>query len=440
MVRHIIGITLTILLSGCMVNNANRVSTSDTLLLDPSIPENKLTSPLVRQFLSDPEITRLIFAKNEEKLQLDLLVAELEPMVTASSSAGGIIEDDDQGLSGTVQVGLSKDADLNNLFDVKKDIIENDVTISNVELIRALNLKIHTVLIAINLLTAADQKLEILQQGLQEYGTVKKLIDKSHQVGVITKGQYLKIQGQLNDIEMVLENLGLQKENSKQTLAIELGDSYEDFMPAFNEGLSKIEAASFDKSLDDSVLKLNAAVLGNINNNIILEKKSQLWNGEYRASLSSVIGDDASGFLGINLTKPVYDGGRSKARIALLKSKRLQAETEEKKVYKEVSLALYSLQANKSTAKKQASLLSEKLENLLAIKKDLGVRQNSGKAQLEDVAQNYLDIANAKIQVIDSDSFLLKSKIDYVLLQQRAYDYILTGNEITQIMKRSYVK
>ena len=63
------------------------------------------------------------------------------------------------------------------------------------------------------------------------------------------------------------------------------------------------------------------------------------------------------------------------------------------------------------------------------------MRQNAGKAQLEDVAQNYLDIANAKIQVIDSDSFLLKSKIDYVLLQQRAYDYILTGNEITQIMK-----
>ena len=272
MVRHIIGITLTILLSGCMVNTQSG-KYSDTLLLDQSIPEKKLTSPLVRQFLSDPEITRLIFAKNEKKLQLDLLMAELEPMVTASSSAGGIIEDDDQGLSGTVQVGLSKDADLNNLFDVKKDIIENDVTISNVELIRALNLKIHAVLVAVNSLTAADQKLEILQQGLQEYGTVKKLIDKSHQVGVITKGQYLKIQGQLNDIEMVLENLELQKENSKQTLAIELGESYEDFMPAFNEGLSKIKAASFDKSLDDSVLKLNAAILDNINNNIILEEE-----------------------------------------------------------------------------------------------------------------------------------------------------------------------
>ena len=421
---------------GCMGSGAMKTDLSKSLLVtEEGLVEKKSVTPLVQQLLLDPEVVRLLFAKNEKELQLNLLMAELEPMVTASSSAGGIIDNDDQGLSGTVQVGVSKDADLNNLFDVKKDIIENDVTISNVELIRALNLKIHTVLIAINLLTAADQKLEILQQGLQEYGTVKKLIDKSHQVGVITKGQYLKIQGQLNDIEMVLENLELQKENSKQTLAIELGDSYEDFMPAFNEGLSKIEAASFDKSLDDSVLKLNAAVLGNINNNIILEKKSQLWNGEYRASLSSVIGDDASGFLGINLTKPVYDGGRSEARIALLKSKRLQAETEEKKVYKEVSLALYSLQANKSTAKKQASLLSEKLENLLAIKKDLEVRQNSGKAQLEDVAQNYLDIANAKIQVIDSDSLLLKSKIDYVLLQQRAYDYILTGNEITQIMK-----
>jgi len=435
MVRHIIGITLTILLSGCMVNNANRVSTSDTLLLDPSIPENKLTSPLVRQFLSDPEITRLIFAKNEEKLQLDLLVAELEPMVTASSSAGGIIEDDDQGLSGTVQVGLSKDADLSNLFDVKKDIIENDVIISNGELIRALNLKIHAVLVAVNSLTTVDHKIEILQQGMQEYSNVKKLIDKSHQVGVITKGQYLKIQGQLNDIEMTLENLELQKENAKQTLSIELGKNYQDFLPVFNEGLSKIKAASFDKSLDDSVLKLNTAILDNINNNIILEEKSKLWSGAYKVSLSSVIGGDVTGFLGINLSKPVYDGGRSKARIALLQSKRLQAEAEEKKVYKKVDLAFNSQQANKSTAKKQASLFSEKLEDLLAIKEDLEVRQNSGKAQLEDVAQNHLDIANVKIQVIEADSLLLNSKIDYVLLQQRAYDYILTGNEMAQIIK-----
>jgi len=435
MVRHIIGITLTILLSGCMVNSANRVSTSDTLLLDPSIPENKLTSPLVRQFLSDPEITRLIFAKNEEKLQLDLLVAELEPMVTASSSAGGIIEDDDQGLSGTVQVGLSKDADLSNLFDVKKDIIENDVIISNGELIRALNLKIHAVLVAVNSLTTVDHKIEILQQGMQEYSNVKKLIDKSHQVGVITKGQYLKIQGQLNDIEMTLENLELQKENAKQTLSIELGKNYQDFLPVFNEGLSKIKAASFDKSLDDSVLKLNTAILDNINNNIILEEKSKLWSGAYKVSLSSVIGGDVTGFLGINLSKPVYDGGRSKARIALLQSKRLQAEAEEKKVYKKVDLAFNSQQANKSTAKKQASLFSEKLEDLLAIKEDLKVRQNSGKAQLEDVAQNHLDIANVKIQVIEADSLLLNSKIDYVLLQQRAYDYILTGNEMAQIIK-----
>ena len=435
MVRHIIGITLTILLSGCMVNNANRVSTSDTLLLDPSIPENKLTSPLVRQFLSDPEITRLIFAKNEEKLQLDLLVAELEPMVTASSSAGGIIEDDDQGLSGTVQVGLSKDADLSNLFDVKKDIIENDVIISNGELIRALNLKIHAVLVAVNSLTTVDHKIEILQQGMQEYSNVKKLIDKSHQVGVITKGQYLKIQGQLNDIEMTLENLELQKENAKQTLSIELGKNYQDFLTVFKEGLSKIKAASFDKSLDDSVLKLNTAILDNINNNIILEEKSKLWSGAYKVSLSSVIGGDVTGFLGINLSKPVYDGGRSKARIALLQSKRLQAEAEEKKVYKKVDLAFNSQQANKSTAKKQASLFSEKLEDLLAIKEDLEVRQNSGKAQLEDVAQNHLDIANVKIQVIEADSQLLNSKIDYILLQQRAYDYILTGNEMAQIIK-----
>ena len=131
----------------------------------------------------------------------------------------------------------------------------------------------------------------------------------------------------------------------------------------------------------------------------------------------------------------MYDAGRSEARIAVLENKRLQAETETGMVKKKVSLAFGSLQASQKINRAQLKLVSEKLENLLEIRKDLEVRQSSGKAQLEEVAQNTLDIANAKIQAIGLKSSSLKSKLDYVHLQQRAYEYVLTKNEIAQIKK-----
>ena len=136
-----------------------------------------------------------------------------------------------------------------------------------------------------------------------------------------------------------------------------------------------------------------------------------------------------------DLIASIKDAGRSEGRIAVLQNKRLQAETETKTVKKTVSLAFGSLEASQKINKAQITLVNEKLANLLEIRDDLKVRQNSGKAQLEEVAQNTLDIANAKIQAISLDSVLLKSKLDYVLLQQRAYEYIFTENEIAQIKK-----
>ena len=435
MVKYILGMTLSVLLTGCMGSGSLKTDIPKSLLVTgEDLVEKRAVTPLVRQLFLDPEITKLQFTKNEKQLQLRLLLTDLEPMVTASSSAGAIADDDTE-LSGSVQLDLSKDADLNNLFSVKKNTIKNDRIISNIELMNAVNLKLHTVLDALNSYTSSSQMLEIIRQGLDEYSDVKALIDTTHRIGAMSKGQYLKIQSQINDIEMNREQLRLQKNTAKITLSIELGNSYESFLPVFKEGLNKINLASLDISLDDSILELNKAKVAIIDNNVIIEQKSKLWNGAYRASISSVFGDDVGGFLGINLTKPVYDAGRSEARIAVLENKRLQAETETGMVKKKVSLAFGSLLASQKINRAQLKLVSEKLENLLEIRKDLEVRQSSGKAQLEEVAQNTLDIANAKIQAIGLKSSSLKSKLDYVLLQQRAYEYVLTKNEIAQIKK-----
>ena len=150
----------------------------------------------------------------------------------------------------------------------------------------------------------------------------------------MSKGQYLKIQSQLNDIEMNREQLQLQKDSAEVTLDIELGENFKRFMPGFKDGLTRINRASLDNSFDESILALNKAIVANIDNNIVIEKKSKLWNGAYRASLSSVLGDDVGGFLGINLTKPLYDAGDRRVGLQFFKTRRLQAETETKTVKK----------------------------------------------------------------------------------------------------------
>ena len=120
MVKYIIGITLSILLLGCMGNEPVSVDDAKGLLAEKKATGKTVVTPLVRQFLLDPEISRLVFVKNESQLQLDLLLADLEPMVTASSSAGAIAGDDNE-LSGSVQLDLAK-MQINNVC-VKKDII-----------------------------------------------------------------------------------------------------------------------------------------------------------------------------------------------------------------------------------------------------------------------------------------------------------------------------
>ena len=221
MVKYILGMTLSVLLTGCMGSGSLKTDLPKSLLVTgEDLVEKRAVTPLVRQLFLDPEITRLQFTKNEKQLQLRLLLTDLEPMVTASSSAGAIADDDDTELSGSVQLDLSKDADLNNLFSVKKNTIKNDRIISNIELMNAVNLKLHTVLDALNSYTSSSQMLEIIRQGLDEYSDVKALIDTTHRIGAMSKGQYLKIQSQINDIEMNREQLRLQKNTVEITLSI----------------------------------------------------------------------------------------------------------------------------------------------------------------------------------------------------------------------------
>ena len=65
--KHIIGMTLSVLLMGCMGSGAMKTDLSKSLLVtEEGLVEKKSVTPLVQQLLLDPEVVRLLFAKNEK--------------------------------------------------------------------------------------------------------------------------------------------------------------------------------------------------------------------------------------------------------------------------------------------------------------------------------------------------------------------------------------
>ena len=74
MLKYILGMTLSVLLMGCMGSGAMKTDLSKSLLVtEEGLVEKKSVTPLVQQLLLDPEVVRLLFAKNEKELQLNLL-------------------------------------------------------------------------------------------------------------------------------------------------------------------------------------------------------------------------------------------------------------------------------------------------------------------------------------------------------------------------------
>lgn len=130
----------------------------------------------------------------------------------------------------------------------------------------------------------------------------------------------------------------------------------------------------------------------------------------------------------------MYDAGQSAIRSSLIQNQIDQTQLELSGLKKAVGIAYESLRVAKETLDEQLQLNSDKLDNLLENKRELEIRKDAGKAQLEELAQSVIDISNAKIKLIDLTYLFSKSKIDYLLLNQSIYSSVLDDDEILQLL------
>jgi len=238
----------------------------------------------------------------------------------------------------------------------------------------------------------------------------------------------------VTEVKLLRSQFELTKDTAQTTLDLELRNTNPSVINKLKNSSNTIIDQKIKSDLDQVVYELNDLNLGILEDNLQIEQNSSQWNGSYAASITSTEGEEASGFLGIQLIRPVYDAGQSEIRQELIKNQMEQTSLELSELEKKVRIAYQSLNKAEETLKRQVQLNSEKLDNLIQAQKELEVRKAAGKANLEDQAQSIVDVANAEIKLIDLNFEYEKAKLEFLLLNQTLYRLVLSDDDVKQLL------
>ena len=398
------------------------------------VDEQPVKSEVVQFFLSDPAVERLKLGVQRSDLERRLIEASLEPQVTASSNLGAASPDGDVEAAATVQVGLTKDADFNGVSSVRIKIIDHQEEISRLSVLSKVNERVFSILNSVLSTDAMDRKIELIDAGLNEYESVKGLIEASQKVGAISKGKVLEIKNQVAEVQLLRSQFDLARATERANFEIETGEASASVKRKLRAGVDEVISHRAYGELDPSVIRINMLSKLVLENNLSIEESVSEWSGNYSANVTSARSEELTGFVGIQLFKPVYDAGQSQIRQELILNQIDQSDLELADQEKKVKVAFEALKEAEKTLQIQTKLNSEKLDNLVKNQEELEIRKAAGKANLEEQAQGIVDIANARIKLIDLKLQFEKAKLEYLLLNQTLYSLVLNEDEVTQLL------
>ena len=410
------------------------VNEDTTVTSEVVVAEQFVKSEVVQFFLSDPSIERLKLGVQRSDLERRLIKASLEPQVTASSNLGAASPDGDVEAAATVQVGLTKDADFSGLSAVRTKIIDHQEEISRLSILSKVNERVFSILNSVLTTDAMDRKIELIDAGLNEYESVKGLIEASQKVGAISKGKVLEIKNQVAEVQLLRSQFHLARATERANFEIETSEAPASVKRKLRAGVGEVISHRAYGELDPSVIRINMLSKLVLENNLSIEESVSEWSGNYSANVTSARTEELTGFVGIQLFKPVYDAGQSQIRQELILNQIEQSDLELADQEKKVKVAFEALKEAEKTLQIQTKLNSEKLNNLVKNQEELEIRKAAGKANLEEQAQGIVDIANARIKLIDLKLQFEKAKLDYLLLNQTLYSLVLNEDEVTQLL------
>mgnify|MGYP001359027272 FL=1 len=356
--------------------------------------------PRLAKILKSPSL--IANKKNIEAAQKTVLIvkSQTEPVVTAISNIGPKLDNDDLDLDATGGLSITKLISDGGVVRAMSNSAELNVRASELLYAQNINSQLMEVVKAEQAIINFGKIEAIYNEQLAVYNDNLPLIQTAAKANIISKTDVLK-----------LEQLKLKSEESYLT-AKTGADAAQLIRKKYNlnnnDNYFTIDLKKW-KSVDGKLAKNNFINIQLIETQIhILEKDIEAIESQYLANVA-LAGtatanvtdiDNSLGFVGLNISLPVKDGGKKnfqiqekKMQIEALKQQKADISLLKKTSYKAIQnfQKIYEL---------RSKLLSSQIENSKVISEDIELKLRAGAASVIDLATEKMNFYDLRSQGI----------------------------------------
>ena len=402
-----------------VINSIDKIHTKETKT------EKLEIDPRLAKILQSPSL--IANKKNIEAAQKTVLIvkSQTEPVVTAISNLGPKLDNNDLELDATGGLSVTKLISDGGVVSAMTDSAQLNVAASELLYAQNINSQLMEVIKAEQSIVNFKKIEAIYKEQLAVYNDNLPLIQTAAKANIISKTDVLK-----------LEQLKLKSEESYLT-AKTAADAAQLIRKKYNlnnnDDFFTIDLKKW-KSVEKKLTKNNFINIQLIETQInILEKDIEALEAQYQANVA-LAGtatanvtdiDNSLGFVGLNISLPVKDGGKKNFQI---QEKKMQIEAL-KQQKADISLlkktSFKALQNFQKIYELRSKLLSSQIENSKVIAEDIELKLRAGAASVIDLATEKMNFYDLRSQGIA----LEYQNIDEIIrfYQDIGYQCDLTG-------------
>ena len=377
-----------------VVNSIDKIHTKETK------SEKLEIDPRLAKILKSPSL--IANKKNIEAAQKTVLIvkSQTEPVVTAISNLGPKLDNNDLELDATGGLSITKLISDGGVVSAMSNSAELNVRASELLYAQNINSQLMEVVKAEQAIVNFKKIEAIYNEQLAVYNDNLPLIQTAAKANIISKTDVLK-----------LEQLKLKSEESYLT-AKTAADAAQLIRKKYNlnnnDDFFTIDLKKW-KSVEKKLTKNNFINIQLIETQIhILEKDIEAIEAQYLANVA-LAGtatanvtdiDNSLGFVGLNISLPVKDGGKKDFQI---QEKQMQIEAL-KQQKADISLlkntSYKAIQNFQKIYELRSKLLSSQIENSKVISEDIELKLRAGAASVIDLATEKMNFYDLRSQGI----------------------------------------
>ena len=357
--------------------------------------------PRLAKILKTPALMANLESINAAKKAVSIIESQREPLVTGTSNIGPRLSDnEDLELDATGGVSVTKILRDGGAIDALTEAAE--LNIENVRLLfdQNINRQLSEVLRAeLGIINFGKIKV-IYDEQVQIYNENQPLIETALKANVISKTEALKLQ-QLK-IKSDERYLGAKTAaDAAELIRSKYGLNTKDQFFELNTNKWKFfdsdqltKTLSNYKLLENKIELLEQDIAGV---EATFDPKISL-AGSATANVTNL--NNSVGFLGLNITLPLRDGGKRNFEIEEKKIQISGLEQQKEEIVRVNSTAYLTLQNFETIYESRIALLDAQLENSEIITKDMELKLRAGAVSVADLAtekMNYFDLKSQKI-------------------------------------------